>query len=77
MADYLSESRFRTVREEFSMLRRQAARAVTSAPAALAEAARYHFATEKIYSSAMDFAAKERFSAEICALVLSRDLYGR
>ena len=33
---------------------------------ALGDVSRYHFEVEKIYVSAMDFAAKERFTAQFC-----------
>lgn len=72
-----SETAYRRVREELSALRRMAARSLTAASGALAAAARCHFALEHIYSGAMDFDAKEKFTAGFCASVLARGLRKR
>lgn len=76
MARFLNENAFRRIREEYSALRRLSARSLTAASVALSAAARYHFALERIYADAMDFAGKEQFTREFCGNVLLRGLYG-
>ncbi len=44
---------------------------LTAALRSLSEAATHHFELERIYSAAMDFAAKERFTEQFC-----RELFG-
>lgn len=75
MSEFFNRDMFRDLREEFSALRRLQASSMTAAYDALADAARWHFALEKIYSSAMDFEAKEAYCAELCDKIFRRELY--
>ncbi len=58
-------------RTELRTLRHIRQEACAAATAALQEAGSYHFALERLYGEAMDFAAKEAYSAEVCAQILA------
>ncbi|MCQ2353672.1 MAG: hypothetical protein MJ102_01060 [Clostridia bacterium] len=75
MSEFFDRQIFRDLREEFSALRRLETSSMTAAYDALADAARGHFALEKIYSSAMNFKAKEEFCAGLCHDIFRRELY--
>ncbi len=66
MRRFIDPSALRGVREEYSRLMALSNRAVTQALLAMSSAGREHFALEEIYSSAMDFNAKEQAVHRLC-----------
>lgn len=62
----------RGVRGEARLAGRLADSAVDAAAESFARAGEYHFELESLYTSAMDFAAKERFTATFCDAILQK-----
>ncbi|MBO5416459.1 MAG: hypothetical protein J6A83_07530 [Clostridia bacterium] len=58
------------VKKEYKYNTRLYEALLSSACEAFEEAGEYHFALERIYSSCMDFAAKERYTASFCEMLL-------
>lgn len=65
VSEFFDRDAFRGLREEYSGLRKLQEAAMTTAYEALADAARSHFALEKIYGAAMNFDEKEKFCASL------------
>lgn len=65
VSEFFDRDAFRGLREEYANLRKLQEAAMTAAYEALADAARSHFALEKIYGTAMDFDEKEKFCASL------------
>lgn len=66
---YVNPDVFRSVRGELRRAMALRDRLAESALRELAEAAAFHFDLEKIYSAAMDFSAKEAFTASFCDML--------
>ena len=62
----------RGVRGEARLAGRLADSAIDAAAESFARAGEYHFELESLYTSAMDFAAKERFTATFCDAILQK-----
>ena len=62
----------RGVRGEARLAGRLADSAVDAAAESFARAGEYHFELESLYTAAMDFAAKERFTATFCDAILQK-----
>ena len=60
----------RGVRGEARLAWKLADSAVDAAGESFARAGEYHFELESLYTSAMDFAAKERFTSAFCNTIL-------
>lgn len=66
MKKFFRPERMRPLRRELRGVREVQARLKDYALEALSRAAEAHFALEEIYAAAMDFAAKEQFTAAFC-----------
>ncbi|MBO5306230.1 MAG: hypothetical protein J6B12_05650 [Clostridia bacterium] len=66
MKKFFRADSLRAMRQVLRSTREAQARLEDLALEALSRAAKAHFALEEIYSSTMDFAAKEQFTAEFC-----------
>ena len=62
----------RGVRGEARLAGRLADSAIDAAAESFARAGEYHFELESLYTAAMDFAAKERFTATFCDAILQK-----
>ena len=74
IADFVDRCAFLDRRERVERLRYLADGALNEATASFAEAGAAHMGLEEIFTSAMDFAEKEAYSAELCAKIARGDL---
>ena len=66
MRRMMQKESLRVMRDELRRLDRLRAALLDEAISQMSKASNAHFCLERIYSSAMDFAAKERYTAELC-----------
>lgn len=74
VADFVDREQYLAVQSRVLRLRTLADSALECALDAFENAGAAHMAVEKIYSSAMDFSAKEEYSASLCAKMSRGDL---
>lgn len=73
-SDFVDRSAYLNVKSRVESLRRLADGALEEADLALRKAGEAHMRIEEIFISAMDFAAKEEYSLELCAKIARGDL---
>ena len=66
MRRFVKEDRYRAIRSEIRKKRAVGERLLDLAIGELASVRKHHFALEAIFSEAMDFCAKERFTSSLC-----------
>ena len=66
MGRMMNKERLRQARDELRRITRLRDALIDEAVLQMQKVARAHFALEQVYTAAMDFAAKERFTAELC-----------
>lgn len=66
MGRMMSKERLRAVRDELRRITRLRDALIDEAWVQMQKVAKAHFSLEQVYTAAMDFAAKERFTVEFC-----------